>query len=153
MSQLVSKTISKLGFKDLDKLHLIKLLYGGLVLGPSLKKIFFLQKWLKVTRFVILNQCFPTFFVRDTAPSLCYLSILLHPYHLPETPWLGTTVLKPCLTLYKLKTKLYFFFRRKIWKLINEEKHGRTIILTTHNLDEAEILSDSIAIIHQVSTL
>jgi len=40
MSQLASKTISKLRFTDLDKLHLIKLFHGGLVLG--LKKI--LQK-------------------------------------------------------------------------------------------------------------
>lgn len=39
--------------------------------------------------------------------------------------------------------------RRFIWKLICDHKAGRTIILTTHHLDEAEKLGDKIAIIHQ----
>jgi len=37
--------------------------------------------------------------------------------------------------------------RRNIWKLINQLKVGRVIILTTHMMDEAEYLSDRIAII------
>ena len=36
--------------------------------------------------------------------------------------------------------------RRSIWALLREQRGGRTIVLTTHFLDEAEILSDRIAI-------
>ena len=36
--------------------------------------------------------------------------------------------------------------RRSIWALLREQREGRTIVLTTHFLDEAEILSDRIAI-------
>ena len=43
--------------------------------------------------------------------------------------------------------------RRHIWKLISEFKEGRTVIFTTHHLDEAELLSDKLAIIHQGSLL
>eukprot|EP00095_Tigriopus_kingsejongensis_P012217 maker-scaffold927_size80360-snap-gene-0.21 protein:Tk12217 transcript:maker-scaffold927_size80360-snap-gene-0.21-mRNA-1 annotation:"atp-binding cassette sub-family a member 7" len=39
--------------------------------------------------------------------------------------------------------------RRYIWDLISRYKKGRTILMTTHHMDEAEILSDRIAIIHQ----
>jgi ATP-binding cassette subfamily A (ABC1) protein 1 len=39
----------------------------------------------------------------------------------------------------------------KIWDIILEFRVGRTILLTTHYLEEADILSDRIAIIHQVS--
>ncbi|KAJ3265925.1 ATP-binding cassette sub- A member 3 [Chytriomyces hyalinus] len=37
--------------------------------------------------------------------------------------------------------------RRALWEVVNKNKAGRTIILTTHFLDEAEALSDRIAII------
>lgn len=38
--------------------------------------------------------------------------------------------------------------RREVWSLIVEQKHlGKTILLTTHYLDEAETISDAIAII------
>jgi ABC-2 type transport system ATP-binding protein len=38
--------------------------------------------------------------------------------------------------------------RRQLWELIGEFKaHGRTIILTTHYMDEAEILCDRVAIV------
>eukprot|EP00966_Prymnesium_polylepis_P145776 3367469-Prymnesium_polylepis.1 len=36
--------------------------------------------------------------------------------------------------------------RRAIWQLLREQREGRTIVLTTHFLDEAELLSDRIAI-------
>uniref|UniRef100_A0A8D0GSN9 ATP binding cassette subfamily A member 12 n=1 Tax=Sphenodon punctatus TaxID=8508 RepID=A0A8D0GSN9_SPHPU len=35
--------------------------------------------------------------------------------------------------------------RRSIWEIISKNKRGRTIILSTHHLDEAEVLSDRIA--------
>ncbi|XP_075070467.1 glucosylceramide transporter ABCA12-like [Mixophyes fleayi] len=37
--------------------------------------------------------------------------------------------------------------RRSIWDILLKHRQGRTIIFTTHNLDEAEFLSDRIAII------
>lgn len=37
--------------------------------------------------------------------------------------------------------------RRALWKLLLEEKRGRTILLTTHFMDEADVLSDRIAIL------
>lgn len=37
----------------------------------------------------------------------------------------------------------------KIWDIILEFRTGRTILLTTHYLEEADVLSDRIAIIHQ----
>lgn len=39
--------------------------------------------------------------------------------------------------------------RRCIWDFITECKEGKTIIITTHQMDEAEILCDNIAIIHK----
>ncbi|CAF4689623.1 unnamed protein product, partial [Rotaria sp. Silwood2] len=39
------------------------------------------------------------------------------------------------------------FARRAIWDLILKYKRGRTIVLSTHHLDEAELLSDRLAII------
>ncbi|KAL1503435.1 hypothetical protein AB1Y20_011923 [Prymnesium parvum] len=36
--------------------------------------------------------------------------------------------------------------RRAIWGLLREQREGRTLVLTTHFLDEAELLSDRIAI-------
>ncbi|CAF1017355.1 unnamed protein product, partial [Brachionus calyciflorus] len=41
------------------------------------------------------------------------------------------------------------FNRMKIWDIILEFRSGRTIVLTTHYLEEADVLSDRIAIIHQ----
>ncbi|KAM6307367.1 glucosylceramide transporter ABCA12 [Aegotheles albertisi] len=35
--------------------------------------------------------------------------------------------------------------RRSIWEIISKNKKGRTMILSTHHLDEAEVLSDRIA--------
>lgn len=37
--------------------------------------------------------------------------------------------------------------RREIWKLLDSKKAGRAIILTTHHMDEADILGDRIAVI------
>ncbi|UYV60971.1 hypothetical protein LAZ67_1002950 [Cordylochernes scorpioides] len=39
--------------------------------------------------------------------------------------------------------------RRAIWDLILKYRHGRTILLTTHHMDEADLLSDNVAIVHQ----
>jgi ABC-type multidrug transport system ATPase subunit len=39
--------------------------------------------------------------------------------------------------------------RRGIWDLITKQKRSRTVLLTTHHLDEADILSDQVAIIHR----
>mmetsp|Transcript_12011 Transcript_12011/g.38478 ORF Transcript_12011/g.38478 Transcript_12011/m.38478 type:complete len:162 (+) Transcript_12011:2213-2698(+) len=36
--------------------------------------------------------------------------------------------------------------RRAIWALLREQRQGRTVVLTTHFLDEAEMLADRIAI-------
>ncbi|XP_051910872.1 phospholipid-transporting ATPase ABCA1-like [Hippocampus zosterae] len=41
------------------------------------------------------------------------------------------------------------FSRRSIWDLLLKYREGRTIILSTHYMDEAELLSDRIAIISQ----
>lgn len=39
--------------------------------------------------------------------------------------------------------------RRRIWDLIVQQKQYRTVLLTTHHMDEAEILSDEVAFIHK----
>ncbi|XP_034242493.1 phospholipid-transporting ATPase ABCA1-like isoform X2 [Thrips palmi] len=39
------------------------------------------------------------------------------------------------------------FSRRAIWELLIKYRHGRTVILTTHFMDEADLLGDRIAII------
>eukprot|EP00066_Takifugu_rubripes_P015800 XP_011605066.1 PREDICTED: ATP-binding cassette sub-family A member 1-like [Takifugu rubripes] len=39
------------------------------------------------------------------------------------------------------------YARRGIWELLLKYKQGRTIILSTHHMDEADILGDRIAII------
>lgn len=40
------------------------------------------------------------------------------------------------------------FNRRELWNLIKSYKNDRTIILTTHNMEEADTLSDRIAVIN-----
>lgn len=39
--------------------------------------------------------------------------------------------------------------RRSLWNLLIEEKKGRTILLTTHHMDEADVLGDRIAIMNE----
>ncbi|KAJ2999103.1 hypothetical protein HDV02_003633 [Globomyces sp. JEL0801] len=39
--------------------------------------------------------------------------------------------------------------RRAMWKMVSENKAGRTIILTTHFMDEADILGDNVVILSQ----
>ncbi|XP_002133311.2 ATP-binding cassette sub-family A member 3-like [Drosophila pseudoobscura] len=39
------------------------------------------------------------------------------------------------------------YSRLELWKLLLDEKQGRTILLTTHQMDEGEVLADRIAII------
>lgn len=43
------------------------------------------------------------------------------------------------------------FSRRKIWKLIQESRGNRVIILTTHYMDEADILADRVGIMSKGS--
>ena len=38
--------------------------------------------------------------------------------------------------------------RREMWDLLNSLKKGRTILLTTHFMEEADVLGDRIAIIN-----
>lgn len=45
------------------------------------------------------------------------------------------------------------FARRQIWDFLLRHRHGRTIMLSTHHMDEAEILGDRIAIISNGSLL
>ncbi|KIH59826.1 hypothetical protein ANCDUO_09934 [Ancylostoma duodenale] len=39
--------------------------------------------------------------------------------------------------------------RKEIWTLLQNNKKGRTILLSTHHMDEADILSDRIAILSE----
>ena len=39
--------------------------------------------------------------------------------------------------------------RRALWNLLIQEKKGRTILLTTHHMDEADVLGDRIAIMNE----
>lgn len=36
--------------------------------------------------------------------------------------------------------------RRRLWEMLKENKNGRIVILTTHYMDEADILGDRIGI-------
>jgi ABC-type multidrug transport system ATPase subunit len=36
--------------------------------------------------------------------------------------------------------------RRQVWEIISEAKKGRVVILTTHSMEEADVLSDRIGI-------
>lgn len=39
--------------------------------------------------------------------------------------------------------------RRRIWRLIDQHRIGRTVILSTHHLDEADVLSDTVVVMHK----
>jgi ABC-type multidrug transport system ATPase subunit len=39
--------------------------------------------------------------------------------------------------------------RRKVWNLIEKVKHDRVVLLTTHSMEEADILGDKIAIMKE----
>lgn len=39
--------------------------------------------------------------------------------------------------------------RRRIWRLIDKHRIGRTVLLSTHHLDEADMLSDTVVIMHK----
>ncbi|XP_014474957.1 PREDICTED: ATP-binding cassette sub-family A member 13 isoform X2 [Dinoponera quadriceps] len=39
--------------------------------------------------------------------------------------------------------------RRRIWRLIDQHRIGRTVILSTHHLDEADMLSDTVVVMHK----
>ena len=56
-----------------------------------------------------------------------------------------------CIAVYStLKNLKYLdpFNRRSLWELIRKYKQGRTIILTTHYMEEADALSDRIALMN-----
>jgi len=52
-----------------------------------------------------------------------------------------------CLILDEPTTGLDPDTRRSVWDMIQTQKQGRAIILTTHNMEEADTLSDRIAIV------
>ncbi|XP_014612694.1 PREDICTED: uncharacterized protein LOC106791527 isoform X1 [Polistes canadensis] len=39
--------------------------------------------------------------------------------------------------------------RRRIWQLIDQHRVGRTVLLSTHHLDEADMLSDTVVVMHK----
>lgn len=39
--------------------------------------------------------------------------------------------------------------RRKLWEMLKKNKNGKIIILTTHYMDEADVLADRIAIMSE----
>lgn len=39
--------------------------------------------------------------------------------------------------------------RRRIWRLIDQHRVNRTILLSTHHLDEADMLSDTVVVMHR----
>ncbi|KAF7403454.1 hypothetical protein HZH68_006248 [Vespula germanica] len=39
--------------------------------------------------------------------------------------------------------------RRRIWRLIDQHRVGRTVLLSTHHLDEADMLSDTVVVMHK----
>ncbi|XP_048511619.1 ATP-binding cassette sub-family A member 13 isoform X2 [Athalia rosae] len=39
--------------------------------------------------------------------------------------------------------------RRRIWRLIDKHRIGRTVLMSTHYLDEADMLSDTVVVIHK----
>ena len=43
--------------------------------------------------------------------------------------------------------------RRIVWKHISEIKAGRVILLTTHAMEEADLLSDHVAILSKGETI
>lgn len=43
--------------------------------------------------------------------------------------------------------------RRRIWRLIDQHRSNRTILLSTHHLDEADMLSDTVVVMHRGNIL
>jgi len=48
--------------------------------------------------------------------------------------------------LFPVQTGLDPEVRRLIWEIINRQRQGKTIILTTHSMEEAEVLCQNIGI-------
>lgn len=62
--------------------------------------------------------------------------------------WTHVTFYLMCSLLCLLKSGLDAGARRALWNLLIEEKKGRTVLLTTHHMDEADVLADRIAIMN-----
>lgn len=59
----------------------------------------------------------------------------------------------PKMYIYLRYTKRKFMMPRDVFpQVISNHRSGRTILLTTHHLDEAETLADRVAILHQVGS-
>jgi len=126
-------------YKNFSVLHNLKL-FGKMfnVFGKDLdKRINFLLKWLELSEF------------KNTEAGLLsggyrrLLNIGCSIIHNPEIIFLDepTVALDPSI-------------RKLLWKKILElKKEGKTILLTTHYLDEAEYLSDRVSILFKGSIL
>lgn len=51
--------------------------------------------------------------------------------------------------LFALLLRMDPYSRRATWELIRQKRHGRVILLTTHFMDEAEVLADRVAILKE----
>lgn len=73
-----------------------------------------------------------------------FLHVPLHPLVLLFITWCVMTfhhILEPTTGLDPLS-------RRRVWETINNLKKDRVVVLTTHNMEEADFLGDTIMIMH-----
>ena len=80
---------------------------------------------------------------RISSPSDC--PSLHHPLPLPHPSPPATPRL-----LIQPTTGLDPANRRRVWKVLQEQKKTSTIIMTTHSMEEADLLADSIAVMSKV---
>lgn len=52
-------------------------------------------------------------------------------------------------SLYSFLLRMDPYSRRATWDLLRQKRHGRIILLTTHFMDEAEVLADRVAILKE----
>lgn len=82
-------------------------------------------------KLVILDE--PVSILQYFIFHLCTISFYVKSFLLLEFFYIQTTGMDPIT-------------RRHVWDIIQDAKKGRAIILTTHSMEEADILSDRIAI-------